>query len=269
MNERKNFYQESVSTLIKDKDASILICGGGDLDKTIFEKLGFINVTISNLDSRLDENIFNPYKWKYENAESLSFDDSSFDYVVIHAAIHHTSLPHKVITEMYRVAKIGMLAIEGRDSALIQIMEKIGLTNNYEHAAVYYNDCIYGGINNTAIPNFVYRWTEREIEKCIKSFSPHFIHKFIYRYGTAFPANASSEKKGALKLYFLKVARPFYNLFVKIFPKQKNLFAFYVKKPNTPEDLFPWIIFDEKEQLFRFNKEWGDQKYKKNHPSKM
>ena len=46
MNERKNFYQESVSNLIKNQDASILICGGGDLDKTIFEKLGFINVRI-------------------------------------------------------------------------------------------------------------------------------------------------------------------------------------------------------------------------------
>lgn len=263
MNERLNFYLESVTTLIKDIDSSILVCGGGKLDKSIFEKLGFINVTICNLDARLNENIFNPYKWKYENAESLSFDDNSFDYVVIHAAIHHASLPHKVITEMYRVAKVGMLAIEGRDSLLIKMMEKIGLTSNYEHAAVYYNDCIYGGINNTEIPNFVYRWTEREIEKCIKSFAPHFIHKFIYRYGTAFPALASLEEKAKLKLYFLKGARPLYNLFIKVFPKQQNLFAFYIKKPSNQEDIFPWIIFDENEQLFRFNKEWGDQKYKK------
>ena len=267
MNERVNFYQESVSILVKDKSASILICGGGDLDKKIFQKLGFVNVTISNLDSRLDDNMFNPYKWKYENAESLSFDDNSFDYVVIHAAIHHASLPHKVITEMYRVAKIGMLAIEGRDSLLIQMMEKIGLTTNYEHAAVYYNDCIYGGVNNTDIPNFVYRWTEREIEKCIKSFSPHFAHKFIYRYGSAFPATVSSENKSTLKFYFLKVARPFFSLFVKAFPKQQNLFAFYIKKPNIAEDLLPWIVFDEKEQLFSFNREWGDKSTKKNQPS--
>jgi SAM-dependent methyltransferase len=263
MNERIKFYQESVSSLITYKEASILICGGGDLDKTIFEKLGFIDVTICNLDSRLDESRFNPYKWKFENAETLSFDNSSFDYVVIHAAIHHASLPHKVITEMYRVAKIGILAIEARDSLLMQMIEKIGLTTNYEHAAVYYNDCIYGGVNNSDIPNFVYRWTEREIEKCIKSFAPHFIHKFKYRYGTAFPALPSSEKKGSLKLYFLKVVQPFYYIFVKIFPKQKNLFAFYIKKPNIPDDLFPWIVFDEKKQLFRFNKEWGDQKFKK------
>lgn len=267
MNGRELFYQNNVSELIVDKKASILVCGGGDLDKNVFKRLGFINVTISNLDSRINRDRFNPYAWKYENAESLSFADESFDYVVIHAAIHHASSPHKILTEMYRTAKIGVLSIEARDSTIMKFLEKTGMTQTYEHAAVYYNDCKYGGVNNTEIPNFVYRWTEREIEKCIKSFAPYCNHKFIYKYGTAFPSSPELEKKAKLKLYLLKFARPFYPIFAKIFPKQQNLFAFYIKKPKIPDNLFPWLTFDENKKVMEFNKEWGDMKYKKTRPT--
>ena len=127
MNVRELFYQNNVSELIVDKQASILVCGGGDLDKNVFKRLGFINVTISNLDSRLNADRFFPYAWKYENAESLSFPDESFDYVVIHDSIHHASLPHKILTEMYRTAKIGVLSIESRDSTIMKFLEKTKL----------------------------------------------------------------------------------------------------------------------------------------------
>jgi len=262
MNERGIFYQNHVLELIVDKKSSILVCGGGDLDKKVFENLGFSNVTISNLDSRMTKDSYNPYVWKYENAESLSYPDESFDYVVIHAAIHHASSPHKVLTEMYRTAKIGVLAFESRDSVIMNYLERKELTQIYEHAAVYYNDCNYGGVNNTEIPNYIYRWTEREIEKCIKSYAPYCIHEFIYRYGTAFPCTPELENKGTLKQYLLKFARPFYKIFVKFFPKQQNLFAFYIEKPKVPDNLFPWLVFDENERVIRFKKEWGDQKYK-------
>jgi hypothetical protein len=56
--------------------------------------------------------------------------------------------------------------------------------------------------------------------------------------------------------------RPLYWLFTKIFVKQQNLFAFYVAKPSMQDTLFPWLIFDQQEQRIRFNKQWGDLKYK-------
>jgi SAM-dependent methyltransferase len=161
MDERGTFYQKVVRNLIEDKNASILVCGGGTLDKTIFENLGFHHVTISNLDTRMKGNEYAPFEWKYENAEQLSFPDGSFDYVVIHAAIHHASLPHKVLTELYRVARKGILAFESRDSVIIRLLERYGVTQTFEHAAVYYNDCKFGGVNNTEIPNYIYRWTLR------------------------------------------------------------------------------------------------------------
>lgn len=262
MNERESFYARIVETRIADRDASILICGAGELDKTTFANLGFRDVTISNLDTRAQQRDYLPFKWKFENAEALSFGDRSFDYVVIHAAIHHASSPHRVLLEMYRVARKGVLAFEARDSVLMRLLEWCQLTQVYEHAAVYYNDCKYGGVNNTDIPNFVYRWTEREVEKTIQSYAPYSQHRFLYEYGTAFPCTPALESKGALKWAFLTAMRPFYWLFTKIFVKQQNLFAFYVEKPSMGAALFPWLIFDSQEHRITFNKQWGDLKYK-------
>jgi len=262
MDKRALFYEKIVKEMIQFKTASILVCGGGLLDKYVFEKLGFQDVTISNLDARVGEDDYKPLKWKLENAEALSFLNKSFDYVVIHAAIHHASMPHKVLIEMYRVAKKGLLAFESRDSVLIRFLEKFELTQVYEHAAVYYNDCKYGGMNNTDIPNFVYRWTEREIEKTIQAYAPYYKHKYIYKYGTAFPCTPELESEGGYKIIFLKIIRPLHWFFSKIFVKQQNLFAFYIEKPDNLNSLFPWLIFDRNECEIKFNKQWGKQKYK-------
>ena len=261
VSERINFYRKVVSEKIDNKNASILVCGGGNLDKEILDISGFTNVTISNLDERMEGNEFAPFRWKYENAESLSFNDESFDYVIIHAAIHHTSSPHKALTEMYRVSKKGALALESRDSIIMRILERIQFTLVYEHAAVYYNNCKYGGVNNTEIPNFIYRWTEREIEKTIKSYAPYAKHKFHYKYGTAFPYTPELETKGNIKYLFIKLIRPLYWLFSKLFPKQQNLFAFYIEKPAISDMIFPWLKYD-KEGKITFNRKWGDQRYK-------
>lgn len=262
MNEREAFYRRIVSEQIRDKGASILVCGAGGLDKQVFTDLRFSDVTLTNLDERMDDGEYAPFKWKHENAEALSFNNSAFDYVVVHAAIHHASLPHKVLTEMYRVARKGVLAFESRDSLIMRFFEKTRLTQVYEYAAVYYNDCKYGGMNNTEIPNFVYRWTEREIEKTIQAYAPYFKHKFLYRYGSAFPCTPELEAKGVNKITFLKLMCPFYWLFTKIFVKQQNLFAFYIEKPVIENSLFPWLILDERGRKIKFNKKWGDQKYK-------
>jgi SAM-dependent methyltransferase len=267
MNEQELFYAKVVRARIASKDSSILICGGGKLDQAVFAKLGYRDVVISNLDTRITEQDYAPFKWKFENAERLSFEDSSFDYVVIHAAIHHASAPHRVLLEMYRVAKKGVLAFESRDSALMRLLEKWRLTQIYEHAAVYYNDCRYGGVNNTEIPNFVYRWTEREIEKTIQAYAPYRQHKFLYAYGTAFPCTPALELKGTIKWVFLKAMRPFHWMLARIFVKQQNLFAFYIEKPAADDALFPWLVFDERERKIKFNKDWGDRRYKRQLPA--
>ena len=80
---------------------------------------------------------------------------------MIHAAIHNASLSHKVLKEMYRVARKEVTAFESRDSLLMRFLEEFEFSQVYEHAAVHYHNGKYGVRNNTEILNFVYRWTER------------------------------------------------------------------------------------------------------------
>lgn len=253
---REQFYEKILSRTIKDTSASILVCGGGVTDFDVFSRLGFNNVVISNLDIRNSEGEFYPFKWKLENAEHLSYEDNSFDYVVIHAAIHHASSPHKVLTEMYRVCKRGFLAFESRDSFLMNIMEKLRLTETYETSAVFYNDCKYGGVNNSSIPNYVYRWTEREIEKTIQAYAPYYQHEYTYNYATAFPSLIGLKKNAILQSLFIYCFIPFYCLFKRILPRQQNLFSFFVSKGHR-DSCFPWLMWDEEAAKFVFNKNWS------------
>jgi ubiquinone/menaquinone biosynthesis C-methylase UbiE len=259
---RGTFYLRVVRALIQERNASILVCGGGTLDKNVFQALGFKNVVISNIDQRMLHADYAPFAWKYENAENLSYPDATFDYVVAHAALHHASAPHRVLLEMYRVAKKGVLAIENRDSALMRVMQFCRLTHSYEHAAVFGNDCATGGVNNTHIPNYIYRWTEREIEKTIRSYEPQFAPKIRYAYGTAFPCFAELERNGAIKYLCLKALQPLHWVLAKLFPRQQNLFAFFIDKDMNARKLQPWLKTDGVEGPVVFDKAWGERKYR-------
>ena len=257
---RTLFYERTLEKWLPNKDSSILVVGGGERDKDVLIKLGFTTVTISNLDSRLTGDEFSPYRWSFQRAEQLSFSDGEFDFVIVHEALHHCKSPHAALLEMYRVAKIGSIAFESRDSSLMRILESTGLTQSYEHFAVYYNDCKYGGVDNTEVPNHIYRWTEREIEKTVKSFAPFAYHKFEYTYASDIPFLSTVERKAAFKKIFISSMVPFYKIFSKIFPKQQNLFAFFVGKPSIPEDIHPWLTLRDGDM--KFNSDWAKSVYK-------
>ena len=59
-NPRHQFYKNIVEKRISNKDATILICGGGLLDKDTFLNLGYTNVTLTNLDTRTSADKFSP-----------------------------------------------------------------------------------------------------------------------------------------------------------------------------------------------------------------
>ena len=154
MDKRLDFYKKIVRKILLNKNCTILIIAGGTRDIQVFEEIGFLNVTLSNLAARKPEALPSHYNWSHENAESLNFDDNSFDYVVIHEALHHCSNPHKALTEMYRVSKKGLLAFEARDSFLNRLLVKLKITPDYEVEGIYYHDKgLSGGVNNTPVPN--------------------------------------------------------------------------------------------------------------------
>jgi len=253
------FFKDCINYFIQNKNAPILVIGGGDNDKLVFQENGFINVTISNIDERQSDSEYYPYKHCFQNAENLSYNNNEFDYVTAHATLHHCSSPHLALTEMYRVAKKGVVVIESRDSWLMRLLIRFNITPAFETAAVYDHNCKYGGVNNTWMPNYIYRWTEHEVEKTIKSYAPHVRHNFSYRYGLDEPS-ATKRSKSSYKKIIINILSPMYRLIVKLFPKQQNLFAFFIAKPVIPDDLQPWIKFDE--GVMSFKESWAAERIK-------
>ncbi|MCL1863981.1 MAG: class I SAM-dependent methyltransferase [Defluviitaleaceae bacterium] len=218
-----------VSKLYKQgilQDTSILCVCAGDAEQRLFGELGIKNVTLSNIS---ELSITNPtYKFSKQNAMNLTFENESFDYVFVSNGLHHCSSPHRALLEMYRVAKKGIVVIENKDSLLMRIAIKLNLTVNYEGIEEITKQG-WGGYNNSCIPNYIYRWTEREFKKTICSYYPIGHHDFRFFYGLDIP-----ERTNGLIATIIKVA-------MFIFPKSKNVFCATITKPEVSGSIFPWI----------------------------
>ena len=247
--ERDAFYRRTLERLLDDnaltREMSVLVVAGDRADADVFRALGFGDVTISNLDERIEPDAFAPYRWSRQDAEALGFADGSFDFAVVSAGLHHCRSPHRALLELYRVARRGLLALESRDSAAMRVAARVGLVPEYELTAVTANEFRAGGVANTAVPNFVYRWTEREVEKTISSFAPHARHRFLYFREFEFPDSLLDLERSDSRVRALRALRPVAAAMARVLPSQANLFAFAVLKPDLPRDLQPWLRVGE------------------------
>src|SRR5712672_788542 len=260
-----DFYSETLRRLLNDGwlglDSSVLVVCGAHYDRDVFLGLGFRRVTISNLDSRLDSFLdsrmdgseFAPYPWSLQDVESLGFKDGAFDFVVVHQGLHHCHSPHRGLLEMYRVARRGVLAFEPRDTRLVRLGVRLGFGQEYEIAAVAVNGLRSGGVGNSATPNFIYRWTEREIEKVIRTFNPAGRAGFRYFSALRVPEERMRSMKNRLVAGSLRALLPAVRLFAKVFPRQSNCFAFAITRVG---ELHPWMVDEE-----TVDAEWVEQRY--------
>jgi SAM-dependent methyltransferase len=220
--------------------ASVLVVCGGASDKRLFELLGFKQVTITNLNLREDAESFKPFAFRIEDAEALSFGDNSFDFVVVNAGLHHCLSPHHALLEMYRVARLGLVVVEARDSGTMKIATRLRLTTEYEILPVALGGV---GLRDGAYPNYVYRWTEREVRKVVASAEPHLKHDIIFHYGLSLPVRHRAEPNTA-KHALIAAAHPLARLLSRLMPSQGNLFGFSIRKSSAPSDLQPWMEWD-------------------------
>ncbi len=207
---RKKFYSKIIKKYLENKiDNTILVLGAANLDKEVLEK--YSNIFFTNVNEQggteIKSNIF---------MQDLPYNDNSYDYVITHASVHHCSKPHAAILEMLRVAKFGIIFIEAHDCFLTRLSCQLGLSEIYEYSAVKNDD--HGGVDNTNIPNFVYRWTEREVLKLISSYNPLNSYKIYFDYDYHFKF---------LNNFFINF---FMWIFFHIFVNQKNLMSIYIKK---------------------------------------
>lgn len=160
------FYCDVLSKLIASgristSDKVLVVCGG-PLDESVMRTVGFQEFTVTNVDDAAAGH--------HQDAESLTYPDSSFDVVIVHAGLHHCHSPHRALLEMYRVAKKCAVAFEARDSLMMRLAVRLGLTMDYEVNAIQPDGT--GGVANSDVPNFVYRWTERGVRTTIASYDP-------------------------------------------------------------------------------------------------
>ena len=230
---RFEFYQNQILKFLH-KGKSILVLGASSDEASLFYKLQFRRVTLSNIDLA---QLKGAEKYKFEKKKIdfknlFKIKNNSYDYVVVHASIHHTSKPHNVLLEMYRIAKYGILIIESNDSFVMRLSVKLNFSEDFEKSALNENTYV-GGVDGSNIPNYVYRWTEREIKKLFYSYQPDKKINIIFNYQD----NIFNE--GLSNNSIKKIIITFSYLFLKIifflFPKQKNLMSIYIDKKNYKE----------------------------------
>ena len=256
---RKAFVSKLLVDLIDDsvlsRDQSILcVCAGGS-EHEVFSDAGFANVTISNLDERMTADSFKPFAWSFEDAQNLTFDDASFDVVFVADGLHHCSSPHRALTEMYRVARSTIVVVESRDNALMRLANKLDLSPEYELEAVIDHRFQYGGVDNKPIPNFIFRWTEREFEKTLNSYDPTGSRQYRYFYDLNLPYQTALFRKSRLKYWVIRLSSPVLHVGLRLFKKQCNTFCMIATKPQR---LWPWLAREDRHVVF-------DQAYARRH----
>jgi SAM-dependent methyltransferase len=204
---------------------SVLVVCGGPLDEAVMREVGFANFTVTG---------FN-HAGAHQDAENLTYGNGSFDIVIVHVGLHHCYSPHRALLEMYRVARKQVLAFESRDSFLMRMAVRLGLTIDYEIDSAIDGK---GGVAESGIPNFVYRWTEREVEKVIASFDPTRPPKVDYFYDLRVPVRRYSSSGNHALAIAGRTIEPMSRVFAAMFPRQSNEFAFVISKIGVPHH---WI----------------------------
>jgi ubiquinone/menaquinone biosynthesis C-methylase UbiE len=113
-------YEQVFECLKNHKDDSWLTVGDGryGLDAIRMKRRGFYNVFPTDITGELlwiarESKLIEDYG--VENAESMSFNDNSFDYLLCKEAFHHFPRPFLALYEMLRVAREAVVLIEPQD----------------------------------------------------------------------------------------------------------------------------------------------------------
>ena len=141
---QKEMYQWKVLT----------VCGGVGGEGIYFLRSGFSDVTVSDFSANsliIAGEFDDRLKTLQLNAEALDLPDNSYDLVVVQDGLHHLPRPSLGLTEMLRVASVGIIVIEPYNS----VVGKMIGTEWEDHD---------GSVN------YVYRWDRKMIEQTVKSY---------------------------------------------------------------------------------------------------
>jgi len=132
-------------------------------DGNILKNLGAKNISCSDISIKLlvlakKKKLIK--KYSKQNAENLTFNSSTFDYVLCKESFHHFSKPYLALYEMFRVSKKGVILIEPSD----EIIEKSFFNFLYKFIRFLMNQT-NSGDGFEEVGNYVYKISKREMSK--------------------------------------------------------------------------------------------------------
>lgn len=111
----------------------------------------------------------------------------------------------------------------------MRLAVKLNFSEDFEKSALNYKTYV-GGVDGSHVPNYVYRWTEREIKKLFYSYQPDKKINVIFNYqNNIYNENLSDN---FLKKIIIVISYVFLKTIFILFPKQQNLMSIYIDKKN-------------------------------------
>jgi SAM-dependent methyltransferase len=266
---------DSVGRCGIDVAGDVLIVGGRQNDVTVLQKVGFQRIMLSNIESlparAQDVSSDVQVQMTYADAEDLCFGDDSYDTVFAHDVLHHCRSPHAALLEMLRVARRHIIIMEPHDSSCMKAFQRLHLaTFPYELGAVRDHDGLSGGVRDSCVPNFVYRWSSSEVFKTVSSSIPD--RNFVLFAHPYWDFNLDEKELGLRKETKLHIftqllgvrrflaALRFLQRALNVMPvvsRQGNKFFCCIEKRS---ELRPWLLRNERGIVFDMsfgNKENG------------
>ena len=250
-------------------DQRVLIVGGSAADEQTLRQVGFKNIVNSNLPTDMDRLGAHDSAPGTEHipldAENINLPDDSFDLVFASEVLHHCNSPHRAVCEMLRVSRRYVLFLEPNDSLAMRALVRMNFSFPYELPAVIDHDYRSGGLRDSHIPNYIYRWTGHEVLKTVSSCIPERIfsvHPHPYwdfsvtkedlelRKATHIGSITSVLGAGNF-IALLRLAQLVLNL-IRPLRRQGNKFFCYIVKT---QDLKPWMAREDGEIVF--NRQFG------------
>ena len=99
-------------------------------------------------------------------------------------------------------------------------------------------DGMGGGVANSSVPNFIYRWTERDVIKTISSYDPRRVHDVMFFHDMRLPIQRFSTSGNRVLLMVGQILEPISRLLAVVMPKQCNEFAFAIFKTDR---IHSWV----------------------------
>ncbi|HEX4022406.1 MAG TPA: methyltransferase domain-containing protein [Acidobacteriaceae bacterium] len=148
--------------------------GGSAEDGRTLRRIGFTRITLSNLlDPRPSEQADldgAEMRTVRVDAEAMELADGSYDLVLAHEVLHHCRSPHKALLEMLRVSRRYVICLEPNNSLAMQLLLRLRFSFPYELPAVIASGFQTGGVRDSCIPNYIYRWNAMDLYQTTASY---------------------------------------------------------------------------------------------------